>query len=271
VTRLLQVSDPHFGTERASVVEALLELAAAQQPEVLMLSGDVTQRARHRQFEAARHFVDRLAAPATLAIPGNHDIPLFNVVARVFSPYRGFVRAFGTDLEPVFETAELQLVTVNTARARRHKDGEVSAEQVERVAQRLATARPSQVRVVVVHQPVLVTRPEDEQNLLHGRDQAVRAWAAAGADIVMGGHIHLPYVRSLRTAYRDLPRDVWAVQAGTAVSARIRGGIDNSVNLLRCEATDLARHCTVERWDYDARQGRFALGARHELRFGGAA
>ena len=103
MTTLLQVSDPHFGTEQEPVVEALLALAAAQRPDVLALSGDITQRARFRQFEAARRFVERVAAPVTLAIPGNHDIPLFNVPARVLAPYAGFERAFGRDLEPVFD------------------------------------------------------------------------------------------------------------------------------------------------------------------------
>ena len=84
---LLQISDPHFGTEQAPVVDALLTLAHAQRPDLVVLSGDITQRARRAQFAAARRFVERLAPSALLAIPGNHDIPLFNPVARLLWPY----------------------------------------------------------------------------------------------------------------------------------------------------------------------------------------
>ena len=267
MTTLLQISDPHFGTEQTPVVQALLELARDHAPELVVLSGDITQRARRSQFSAARRFVDRLKPPALLAIPGNHDIPLFNVAARIFAPYANYSRAFGENLEPVFEAAHLLVIGVNTTRPRRHKDGELSPEQIERVAQRLRRADAPQVRIVVVHQPVLAIRASDEDNLLDGHRQAVPAWAAAGGDIIMGGHIHLPYVRSLRSTFSDLPREIWTVQAGTSVSSRIREGIANSVNLIRCDGAHSPRQCTVERWDYVAASGRFERHASEVLTF----
>jgi predicted MPP superfamily phosphohydrolase len=97
---LLQISDTHFGTEQGSVVEALGKLAHQQRPDVLVLSGDITQRARPAQFRAARAFADRLGAPV-LAIPGNHDIPLFDLWTRLRFPYARYIAAFGADLEPV--------------------------------------------------------------------------------------------------------------------------------------------------------------------------
>lgn len=267
MTTLLQVSDPHFGTEQAPVVAALLELAARERPDVLVVSGDITQRARRRQFQAAQAFVERVAAPQTLAVPGNHDIPLFNVFARAFAPYGGYQRSFGGELEPELDAPDLLVACVNTTRPRRHKDGEVSASQVERVATRLRGAAPSQVRLVVVHQPVMAARADDERNLLHGREDAVRAWVAAGADIVMGGHIHWPYACSLRLGYRDLPRDAWIVQAGTAVSSRTRDGVPNSVNVLRCERTPGARRCRIERWDYSVDERAFGRVESHDVQF----
>lgn len=266
-TTVLQISDAHFGTERPPVVEALLELARRESPGLVVLSGDVTQRARRSQFAAARRFIDRLQPPALLAVPGNHDIPLFNLVARAFSPYANYMRAFGENLEPVFESAQLLAIGVNTTRPRRHIDGEVSPEQIERVAERLRCATASQLRLVVVHQPVLAVKISDKHNLLHGHREAVPAWAAAGADIIMGGHIHLPYVRSLRTTFPDLPRDSWAVQAGTSVSRRIRGRIDNSINLIRVEGTESPRSCTVERWDFVPALGHFERHTSHALTF----
>lgn len=244
---LLQISDLHFGTEQAPVVEALVALARQQRPDLVVLSGDITQRARTAQFQAARAFVDRLDAPV-LAIPGNHDIPLFNLWTRLHHPYAQHAAAFGADLEPVHDAPNLLVVCVNTTRAWRHKHGEVSGRQIESVARHLETAEAAQLRIVVVHQPVAVTRAEDVQNLLRGHQAALRQWAAAGADIVMGGHIHLPYVMPLN----DLARPVWAVQAGTAVSSRVRSGRPNSVNLLRWGLASPEGQCLVEQWDFSA-------------------
>jgi 3',5'-cyclic AMP phosphodiesterase CpdA len=264
MTVLLHLSDPHFGTERAEVVEALVRFAHEQQPQVAVLSGDITQRARRAQFAAARRFMDRLAVPVTLVIPGNHDIPLFDVMTRLLKPYVGHQQAFGSDLEPRYASDELMVLCVNTTRAYRHKDGEVSEGQIERVARELRKARPGQLRVVVTHQPVHVTRLEDEANLLHGHREAVLAWSQAGADVVLGGHIHLPYVRPLAESVAGLPRPIWSVQAGTAVSRRVRGGIPNSVNLLRYRGAGPGpRRCVVERWDFSG--GRFEIQHGTEL------
>lgn len=254
---LLQISDPHFGTEQAPVVEALALLARQEAADVLVLSGDITQRAQPRQFTAARAFVDRLAIPQQLVLPGNHDIPLFDLLARLFRPYANYQRAFGNDLEPLLDLPDLLAIGVNTTRAHRHTDGEISAAQVHRVCERLRTARPGQLRLVVTHQPVHVTRRQDEHDRVHGSAAAVRAWSDAGADLVMGGHIHLPYVRLLRDRFPDLPRRLWCVQAGTSVSSRIRREAPNSVCLLRYGDSTLKGQCAVERWDYHAAAAAF--------------
>lgn len=251
MTVLLQISDPHFGTEQAPVVEALVALARQQRPDLLVLSGDITQRARPAQFRAARSFMDRLGGPL-LAIPGNHDIPLLNLWARWKTPYAQHCAAFGAELEPVFRSADVLVIGVNTTRAYRHANGEVSPAQIDRVASLLAGATAAQLRVVVVHQPIAVERPEDVKNLLRGHADAQRVWARAGADLVLGGHIHLPFVRQLP----GVARPMWAVQAGTAVSSRVRKGAPNSVNLLRWQAGTGC--CEVEQWDFAADTGAFA-------------
>ena len=247
---LLQVSDPHFGTEQAPVVQALLRLAEQARPDLVVLSGDITQRARASQFQAARAFMDQMGTPR-LVIPGNHDIPLFNLWGRLMRPYAGHRAVFGDELEPLFDSPGLRVLAVNTTRAHRHKNGEVSAAQVARVARQLAQATPAQLRVVVVHQPIDVQRPQDEPDRLIGHAAAQDAWAAAGADLVMGGHIHLPYVMPLP----GLARPMWAVQAGTAVSHRVRPGAPNSVNLVRWHAAE--RACAVEQWDFSATEQAF--------------
>lgn len=266
MTTLLHLSDPHFGAERPRVVEALAQLAREEKPDIVVLSGDITQRARRKQFRAARIFMDALGAPHRVVIPGNHDIPLFNVWARLFSPYANHRREFGEDLEPIFESQHLLIVAVNTTRPQRHKDGEVSPQQIERVAARLRAAKPEQIRIVVTHQPIAVIRAQDVSNLLHGHEAAVHDWARAGADFILGGHIHLPYLLPLHERLPDLPRKVWVLQAGTALSWRIRYEADNSVNLIRYPAAKAAeRRAVVERWDYIETAQRFRAEDRQEL------
>jgi 3',5'-cyclic AMP phosphodiesterase CpdA len=256
---LLHISDPHFGTEQPPVMEALFQLTQAQRPDVLVLSGDITQRARASQFSEAKAFCDRLKIPRMLALPGNHDIPLFNPFQRLFSPYARYLHAFGPDVESALQTPWLRVISVKTTRRWRHKNGEVSAAQIARVVADLQQAEPRQLCVVVVHQPVHVLRAEDEHDRLRGWEAAVRAWAAAGADIVMGGHIHLPYVSDLSSHMAGLGRRIWCVQAGTALSTRVRQEAPNSVNLLRYDAGSPPLQCQLQRWDHVAATGRFEV------------
>jgi 3',5'-cyclic AMP phosphodiesterase CpdA len=275
MTLLLQISDLHFGTEQPPVVEALLRLVNTDthRPDFVVMSGDITQRARRAQFSAARAFVDRFGDTPFVIVPGNHDIPLYNVFARMMHPYGNYRRVFGHDLEPVFESAALLVIGVNTTRAYRHKDGEVSVQQAERVARRLKRATPQQLRVVVTHQPVAAARANSSRNLLHGREHAVQQWAQAGADLILGGHIHLPYVLPLHTAYADLPRHVWAVQAGTSLSSRVRGAVPNSVNMIEYVAgsgstlgsTSGTRRAIITRWDFNHANESFEPVTRHDL------
>jgi 3',5'-cyclic AMP phosphodiesterase CpdA len=264
MTVTLHMSDPHFGTEQPPVVEALARMVQAQSPELVILSGDITQRAKRSEFDAARQFIDRLDIPARLVIPGNHDIPMFQLGARLFTPYARYRHAFGADLEPIYETAELLVIGVKTTRRYRHIEGEVSTAQIDRVASRLRQASAAQLRIVVTHQPVHVTHPEDEKNLLNGHEEAIRRWAGAGADLILGGHIHRPYVCELHEQFADIPRRIWAVQAGTALSSRTRRDAGNSVNLIRYGLATPG-HCIVERWDYDRAAQAFMLAVADEM------
>lgn len=261
MTLLMQISDLHFGTEQPAVVSALRRLAHAQRPQVLVVSGDITQRARPAQFAAARAFCDSLAVPQMLALPGNHDIALANVFERLIRPYRRYLARFGPALETVIDTPEFRVIGVHTTRRWRHKNGEVSPRQIENVCGQLHGAPASQLRLVVVHQPIQVMRASDEHDRLIGWEAAARAWAAAGADAVLGGHIHLPYALELSPRIDGLARRMWCVQAGTALSSRVRWEAPNSVNLLRPVATgtpgEPLRACHVERWDYRADSDEF--------------
>ncbi len=267
---LLHISDTHFGTEQAPVVAALETLARERLPDVLVFSGDITQRAQPAEFASARRLCERLGIRRMLALPGNHDIPLLDLFARAFRPYHRYLAEFGPRLESTLATDDFLVIGVNTTRAGRHKNGEVSTEQVQRVARELRAARPTQLRIVVTHQPAAVLRAEDEPDRLRGADEALQAWSRAGADLVLGGHIHLPFVMDLAGAPVPTPRPMWCVQAGTAVSSRVRHGTCNSVNLIHWRAAIAGepRHCVVERCDYRPAAGWFETAETKPLALG---
>lgn len=261
---LLHLSDPHFGTEQAPVVAALSALAQRLGPALVVVSGDLTQRARRAQFAGARAFLAALPACPRLVVPGNHDIPLFNLWARLLHPYAGYRAAFG-DGPPILDLPDWLVLGIDTTSPRRHVNGAISARSIEDVRERLARARPAQLKVVVVHHPVEVPDAPDEHNLLRGAEQAVPIWGAAGADLILAGHIHLPACQRLERRYGRQAAHAWSVLAGTALSWRVRPNTPNSVNVIHYEEAGGQRNCFVERWDYQADMEAFAQVSRQGL------
>lgn len=264
-TLLLQISDPHFGAERKAVCDALRRLVQEQTPRVLLLSGDITQRARPAQFAAARAFVDSLRIPQCMTLPGNHDIPLFNAAVRLFAPYSAYRRAFGRSHDAVLDSDGLRLIGLDSTRRWRHVNGELSPDQIAATSRHLREAPVGVLRVVALHHPVAVTRAAEGHNRVRRHADAIDRWLQAGADLIVGGHIHLPSVRFLEAGGRH----GWAVLAGTAVSRRTRHDAGNSVNLIRCAQVGLRRIGAVERWDYREEAKHFELAALSALPLSG--
>jgi 3',5'-cyclic AMP phosphodiesterase CpdA len=254
VTTVLHLSDLHFGTEVPAALEALVRLARAELPDVLIVSGDITQRARRAQFDAARRFIDRLAARHVLVLAGNHDIPLFDLPRRLLAPYSGFRRTFGDELEPRLAMPSLRIAAVHSARAWRHVVGHVGLAQAERAAAWLAQGPPSALRVVVTHHPLLVADADDAAQRVRGADAALQSWLRAGVHVVLGGHIHRPYFLPLAAAPSARGHGLWVAQAGTAVSRRLRPPYPHSVNLLRSTAP---ARWQLERWNLELGHSEF--------------
>src|SRR5438445_2755469 len=129
---IAHISDLHFGTEDPAVAEGLLADLATQQPALVVNSGDLTQRARAGQFRAARAFLDRIPFPQ-LTVPGNHDIPFYDVARRFLSPLSRYRRYITPDLAPRFESEQFVVLGVNTARSATWKNGRISLEQIEEI------------------------------------------------------------------------------------------------------------------------------------------
>ena len=251
---ILHISDLHFGTEQGAVVDALLRSVEDLTLDAVIVSGDITQRARRREFAAALAFLDELCERAALSlredvllVPGNHDIPLFNLAARLGWPYHNYTRAFGPTLQPVLRRDGLLAIGVNTTRRWRHKHGQISQQQIDAVSAGLRAAGDDTLRIVVTHQPLAVKHADDEIDLLRGHAAARSEWLAAGVDLVLAGHIHLAYALPLEG---ESPRGGgWLLQTGTAVSERVRDQVPNSFHVIM--PTPLAAtRCVIERFDY---------------------
>jgi len=264
---LLQVSDTHFGCHDPQVVQALSMLVDRSDPTHIVFTGDLTQRAQADEFQDARQFIDRLGRQRTTVLAGNHDIPLFHLFDRLLRPHARQKQAIGPGLEPGVDDRSLCLIGVNSVSRWRHKNGVLSQGRIDEVALQLASAPVEALRVVALHHPVCVQREKDRHDLVRGHEQAIDSWVGAGADIIMGGHIHLPYACPLTASSSGAERQGWAVQAGTAVSVRLRTHTSQSVNLLRW--ADPPGGCRpqveLQRWDYDATARGFVPAAFQDL------
>jgi 3',5'-cyclic AMP phosphodiesterase CpdA len=258
---LAHISDPHFGTEDLPVCSALRADLVQEAPDLVVLTGDITQRARSAQFVKARVFLDSLSPLPVLALPGNHDLPLFDLFTRFTAPYGRFRRHICGTLAPLWQGPQVAVIAVNSTRVMRHKHGELPAEIVGQVARQLAQLR-QRFRVVALHHPLAVIEHTDVHNRARNADEALAQWIGAGADLFLGGHIHLPYCISAGGGSRHAV----VLQAGTSVSTRRRGGRPNSYNLVRFESNTPAR-MNIEQRDHDPATGRFVTSqARHAVR-----
>src|SRR3954468_21480911 len=148
-TRILHVSDLHFGARDDPILErGLASLIERVGPELVIASGDLTNRGRRDQHERAAGFLQRLGSPV-LAIPGNHDIP-YTFPARFTTTWAEFERLWQTT-EPEYVSPDTHVVGLNSVRPWRHQSGGISEEQLERATTKLRRASAEKLRVVALH------------------------------------------------------------------------------------------------------------------------
>jgi 3',5'-cyclic AMP phosphodiesterase CpdA len=227
---IFHVSDLHFGREDPPVVEALLRELQASPRALLVVSGDLTQRARRSEFQSARAFLDATGL-SWLAVPGNHDIPLFDLLRRFVSPLGRFHRYVSPEENPFVEDEELAVLGLNTARSNTWKNGRLSADQIAMIRQRLDPLPGRVFKVVVTHHP-FVPPPRDPAPPLVGRGpQALGVAEACGVELLLAGHLHQGFVADVRRHHLAIRRSILVAQAGTAVSHRRRHE-PNSINVV---------------------------------------
>jgi 3',5'-cyclic AMP phosphodiesterase CpdA len=224
--RIAHLSDIHFGANDEKIVRATEAWLQERQPDLVIVSGDFTQRARVEQFRAAAAWLNRLRAAGhqILAIPGNHDIPLYDVVRRFAAPLRRYKRYISADLCPWFENESVAVLGINTARSLTFMDGRINRDQMRMIEQRFASVAPEKTRILVTHHP-LFAMPIGEGTELSeavGRhEDAVKAVCRAGVHVALAGHFHRTYAAAARKMV-ETAGEALVIQAGTATSTRLR-------------------------------------------------
>jgi 3',5'-cyclic AMP phosphodiesterase CpdA len=258
---LVHISDLHFGRIHAPTLEPLAEAIRDAGPDVVCVSGDLTQRARTAEFLEAREFLDRLPRPQVV-VPGNHDVPLHNLYARFLEPLAKYRMIVGPETDPYYEDEEVAVAGVNTARSLTIKDGRVNAGQVVRIEERLRNAhRPGLTKIVVSHHPFDLPEHFRDEDLVGRARQAMVKLASTGVDLFLSGHFHIRHTGETAVRYNIAGHSAVFVQAGTATSTRGRGEV-NSWNLIHI---DRHQEMTIEPHEWDPVRGQFERCAPHRF------
>jgi len=236
MARIAHLSDIHFGANDPRIVDAATAWLEERRPDLVVISGDFTQRARVDQDRAASAWLNRLRSAGLnlLVVPGNHDVPLYDVVRRFMAPLDRYKRYISSDLCPFYEDAEVAILGLNTARSLTIKDGRINHDQMEILRQRLAAVAPDKTRILVTHHPLFampIGRGGELSEAVGQHEDAIQAAREAGVHLALAGHFHQTYAESA-TKMVEQAGGALVIQAGTATSTRLRNDEPQSFNWL---------------------------------------
>lgn len=232
---IAHISDIHFGREDPVIVEGLLQSVADAAPDIIVVSGDLTQRARKKQFRAAREFLQDLPLVPQIVIPGNHDISLTSLMDRAFKPFKGFKKFITSDLEPFYTDPEIAISGINTVRLATVNDGRIKPRVVKIACEQLESAGTGKARVVVTHHPMDVKPGDWKQRMVSKSKEAMKQFGEIGVDLFLSGHLHVGRTIATSARFKMKGYSAVVVHAGTAVSTRRRGQ-ENAWNIIRVDA-----------------------------------
>jgi len=238
---IAHLSDPHFGRVERATVQALIATVTEAKPDIVVVSGDLTQRAKEREFQEARQFLEALPSPQ-IVVPGNHDVPLYNVLARALKPLRNYQRYISKDLEPFYSDDEIAIVGINTARSLTFKNGRVNRQQVARSCARLEACGENRTRVIVSHHPFDLPETHELHGLVGRAHMAMASFALCRVDLILSGHLHISHTSESAPRYKIPGHSALVIHAGTATSTRARGEL-NSFNIIQVDRSSVSIQC----------------------------
>ncbi|CAN5690883.1 metallophosphoesterase [soil metagenome] len=236
---ILHVSDLHFGPPHVPhVSEAVLRATSELKFDLIVASGDFTQRATREQYAQAREFLDRLPDVPTVVVPGNHDVPLYRVFERVFAPYRLYREYISDELDAVYRLDNAVIVALNsTSPLRAITNGRIDGWQLDFGERAFRAAPPDAARIVVTHHHFAPAPDYEGGEVMPRAKRAIDCFSDIGVELILGGHLHRAYVGNSLDVYpgRDREHGIIIVQSGTTTSrrGRAREREKNSLNVIR--------------------------------------
>ena len=252
---LVHLSDLHFGRVDDALLGPLAKLVTQIKPDVVVVSGDLTQRARTEEFKQASHFLASLPSPQ-IVVPGNHDVPLHNIFTRFFQALDKYRRHITADLEPFYVDEEIAVAGINSARSLTIKNGRVSAQQIARIQTRFCTLDERITKIIVTHHPFDLPDNYTDQEIVGRAPLAMAMFASCGVDLLLAGHLHVGNVGNTAERYKIGDYSALVVQAGTATSTRRRDE-SNSFNVIRVNPA----HVSIDRFTWKAGLAAFTVSA----------
>lgn len=262
---ILQISDLHFGPFFVPhVAESVLKSATALAPDVIIASGDFTQRAKVNEFAAARAFLDQLPKVPLVVCPGNHDVPLYRVWERIFAPHENYKQYISPNLNDVLRVPAATIVSLDsTAPLTAITNGRVSREQLEFARREFENTPESAVKILVAHHHFAPAPDYERGSVMPGAKRAMNVFESCGVEIVLGGHLHRAYVGNSLDVYpgKNRKHGIVIVQSGTTTSrrGRARESEKNSFNWIRVTEDSIR----ITHYMYFKDAGGFAPFSRH--------
>lgn len=227
--KIFHISDIHFGAEDPEIVTKVLEDIACCNPDLVVISGDLTQRAKSAQYEAAADFLSKIEFPQ-IVVPGNHDISLWNIFRRFFRPLKKYKKYISDNEFPIFEDAEMTVLGINSARSLTIKSGRISLDQIKHIKNIFCDRPEPHFKAVVIHHNLIPSKEVKNHKLLGRAGIFLRELTDCGIDMIFSGHLHQGYSDDVQKFYKD-SNSIIIAQAGTATSTRTRKE-KNSYNLV---------------------------------------